>query len=238
MASSALTSDARVESRTLWLVADAGRPSPILFATSLPRAKVIQACDRRRSRRQLYLKRVPFIEESVVNILLLRMVNGTVAGTSGSHVRSALTSNGIHDRRSADCELRLFPRSGRGMTSPPGQLHISCPDVFHRGPLRRHRRGESARGAVEVLVLAGSEAPEKAPEPDEAENEACRDKNRERAHAGLARSEAGRPDWTAPPPKSSRRALPTTRIEEADIATAATRGVTRPTTAIGTAMQL
>ena len=124
------------------------------------------------------------------------------------------------------------------MTSPPSLLYITCPDLFRREPFGVIVEENPLGGAVEVLVLPVAEAPEKAPEPDEAEDEACRDKNRECAHAGLARSEAGRPDCAAPPSKSSRRALPTTRIEEADIATAAKRGVTKPAAAIGTAMQL
>lgn len=124
------------------------------------------------------------------------------------------------------------------MTAPPSLFYISRPDLFRRKPFCVILEENPLGGAVEVLVLAGAETPEKAPEPDKAKDEACRDKNRECAHVGLARSKAGRPDCATPPPQSSRRALPTTRIEEADIATAAKRGVTKPATAIGTAMQL
>ena len=98
-------------------------------------------------------------------------------------------------------------------------------------------------GTVEVLVLTGAKTPEEAAKADDAEDKARRDEECERTHACLARDAAGcdgtgrtapRAAWLAP----SLSALPTTRIDDADIATAATRGVTKPATATGTAMQL
>jgi hypothetical protein len=93
-------------------------------------------------------------------------------------------------------------------------------------------------GAVKVFVLPRLEAPEKAAKADEAEDDARRNEDRKRGHAYPARNRAARREGKAAPFTLSLSALPTTAIEDADIATAATRGVTRPATATGTAMQL
>src|SRR3546814_8425848 len=92
------------------------------------------------------------------------------------------------------------------------------------------------RGAVEVLVLTALERPEKSNKAHDAEAERNRDQIGEHAHWVASRAAApcrrtrvpfvaGR--YLAPMPRLSRVALATTRIEEADIANAATSGVTR-----------
>src|SRR3546814_18305259 len=103
------------------------------------------------------------------------------------------------------------------------------------------------RGAVEVLVLAALERQKKSNKAHDAEAERNRDQIGEHGHWVASRAAApcrrtrvpfvaGR--YLAPMPRLSRVALATTRIEEADIANAATSGVTKPRTAKGNATAL
>src|SRR3546814_18406511 len=91
------------------------------------------------------------------------------------------------------------------------------------------------------------ERPEKSNKAHDAEAERNRDQIGEHAHWVASRAAApcrrtrvpfvaGR--YLAPMPRLSRVALATTRIEEADIANAATSGVTKPRTAKGKATAL
>ena len=67
---------------------------------------------------------------------------------------------------------------------------------------------------------------------------APRERRRGRAGPGRARWESGRAGRSSAPPRASRSALPITSSDEADMQIAAIRGVTRPSTARGTAMAL
>jgi hypothetical protein len=82
-------------------------------------------------------------------------------------------------------------------------------------------------GTVHVFELARLERPEEGDQPDQAEAEGRWNEDAEDVHA-LASQRANR----------RRRALRVTRIEDDDMATAAISGVTRPATAIGTAIVL
>jgi len=82
-------------------------------------------------------------------------------------------------------------------------------------------------GAVEVVVLAGAQAPNEGGEAEPAQEQGKRDQVEQVGHGAAVGG--GR---------ESRSALPTTRRDEVDMATAAKSGVTRPATASGTANAL
>jgi len=82
-------------------------------------------------------------------------------------------------------------------------------------------------GPVEVVVLAGAQAPNEGGEAEPAQEQGKRDQVEQVGHGAAVGG--GR---------ESRSALPTTRRDEVDMATAARSGVTRPATASGTANTL
>ena len=82
---------------------------------------------------------------------------------------------------------------------------------------------DAPRRAVEILELAGIERPKKGNESAEAERERDGNEEKEAAHVRL---------------RAKRKALPMTMSEELDIASAASKGVTSPIIARGTASPL
>ncbi len=81
---------------------------------------------------------------------------------------------------------------------------------------------------VEVIVLPGTNGPDERGKPDGTKKKRCRNQNQQNVQgidSPLCR-------------RCSRRAFKVTRSDEEDIATAATRGVTNPAIAKGTAQAL
>src|SRR5690606_33183168 len=99
-------------------------------------------------------------------------------------------------------------------------------------------------GAVEIVILAAAECPHEDAEADAAEGKGDRHEVEKVVHHTLlpaaARDMRNAPgfDDAARRPPLSRKALAMTISEDSDIATAATRGVTWPSTAMGTATTL
>ena len=67
------------------------------------------------------------------------------------------------------------------------------PDLIHGRTFGLIVEENARGGAVEVVILARPETPEKAAEPDETEDKARRNKEGERAHACFTRNQLGRP---------------------------------------------
>lgn len=86
---------------------------------------------------------------------------------------------------------------------------------------------DALRRAFKIVILAAPERPEKTGETEKSENKRGRHEEDEDIHLA-----------SFLPPKFSRSELSVTVIEELDIATAATSGVTNPATASGTATAL
>lgn len=80
---------------------------------------------------------------------------------------------------------------------------------------------------IEVFVLAAAQGPHEGHQASDAEDQGDRHQVEKVGHRAVAR-------W----PRGNLRALPITAIEEPDMAIAATRGVTKPAIAIGTASRL
>lgn len=112
------------------------------------------------------------------------------------------------------------PAEGSGGLSPPG--------LFPPGPvLILVVDQDPHRGAVQILELAAPERPQERHEAEQAEQERGRDQYEQDVHP------KGRP-----PPRRRRSAFRVTRMDDADMAAAATIGVTRPATASGIASAL
>jgi len=86
---------------------------------------------------------------------------------------------------------------------------------------------DAGRSTVEILILAVFQRPQKHREREQAEAERDRDQGQQRAQRLIRRKD-----------RPSVSALAITRIEEADMDTAAIKGVAKPRTAIGTAITL
>src|SRR5947209_20527668 len=117
-----------------------------------------------------------------------------------------------------------------------------------RMPSLRQRAGitleqDSLGRPLQIVVLAVFHRPHEGSEPDQAEPNRNRDEEEEVDHSAAPAGDvwinpAGRDSGRRPPagPREPRRsAFATTMMDDSDIATAATSGVTRPSTATGLA---
>lgn len=116
-----------------------------------------------------------------------------------------------------------------------GRSHRESTELSRPSPPRSAFRGgivgrlivvveqDAVRGAVEILELAAFERPQESAQADKPEEKGDRDQNDDDVHARIL---------------ESRKALPVTRSDELDIATAAISGVTSPIIASGTVTAL